>query len=154
MGTRCNIVLECGDHVKYIYRHYDGYPSSVLPELKKYVEAIRWYVDQRCAKHSRQWVQRSFALTHKMLDFYADLLVKHSAWDKAMPRVAEIDNVQAPYEPMQLEGKYEITSGIHGDIDWLYVVSIDETTHKVCGISHYDRDSYTQYMPEIQARWA
>ena len=39
MGTRCNIVLKCGDQTKYIYRHYDGYPSSVLPDIKKYAEA-------------------------------------------------------------------------------------------------------------------
>jgi hypothetical protein len=135
MGTRCNIVLKCGDHVRYIYRHYDGYPSSVEPELKKYADAIRWYVDHRCAKHARQshYTIEYFA---KMLDFYADLLVKHSAWDQAMPRVAEIENVQTPYEPMQLEGKYEITTGIHGDIDWRYNITIDNKTHKVCEISY------------------
>ena len=45
MGTRCNIVLECGDQTKYIYRHYDGYPDSVMPELDKYAKAIRWDAD-------------------------------------------------------------------------------------------------------------
>tara|TARA_R100000664_G_scaffold18808_1_gene27940 strand:- start:603 stop:956 length:354 start_codon:yes stop_codon:yes gene_type:complete len=107
----------------------------VKPELKKYADAIRWYVDHRCAKHARQshYTIEYFA---KMLDFYSDLLVKHSAWDQAMPRVAEIENVQTPYEPMQLEGKYEITTGIHGDIDWRYNIIIDNKTHKVCEISY------------------
>jgi len=106
MGTRCNIVLKCGDQRKYIYRHYDGYPSSVEPELKKYAEAIRWYS-----------IEASFAPTHKMLNFYADLLVKH-------------------HELLKLEGKYEVTNGIHGDIDWLYNVTIDEKTHKVTAIGY------------------
>ena len=104
MGTRCNIVLKCGDQRKYIYRHYDGYPSSVEPELKKCAEAIRWYS-----------IEASFAPTHKMLNFYADLLVKH-------------------HELLKLEGKYEVTNGIHGDIDYKYTITIDDSTHKVCSM--------------------
>ena len=72
MGTRCNIVLEYwgSDQVKYIYRHYDGYPSSVRPELKKYAEAIRWYADnykefvkqgdEQLAPHTNEGIKKLF----------------------------------------------------------------------------------------------
>ena len=91
MGTRCNIVLECGDQVKYIYRHYDGYPSSVLPELKKYAEAVRWYADNYTtfcqelagskAKAGAEALQNDPKL---LLGLYADVLVKHKAWDEML----------------------------------------------------------------------
>ena len=131
MGTRCNIVLKCGDQRKYIYRHYDGYPSSVEPELKKYAEAIRWYAD------NYQHVTTNSPT--RLLDFYADVLVKHGAWDTAITTllaVPEVQDAHTHYEPMQLDGKYEVTNGIHGDIDWLYNVTIDEKTHKVTAIGY------------------
>ena len=78
MGTRCNIVLKCGDHVEYMYRHYDGYPDSVLPELDKYAKAIRWYGDNRKATHPSQWVEHCFADTAKTLAFYTDLFYEKS----------------------------------------------------------------------------
>ena len=165
MGTRCNIVLEYwgSDQVKYMYRHYDGYPSSVRPELKKYAEAIRWYADnykefvkqgdEQLAPHTNEGIKKLFAEPSRLLEFYADLLVKHEAWD-GVRKVLNPRHKQTHYEPMQLTGKYEITDGIHGDIDYLYVITIDETYHRVCSISEYDRDSFNQYMPELGLRWA
>jgi len=131
MGTRCNIVLKCGDHVEYMYRHYDGYPDSVLPELDKYAKAIRWYGDNRKATHPSQWVEHCFADTAKTLAFYTDLLVKHPAWDKYMTTSLKPTKSQAPYEPMQLDGKYEKTNGIHGDIDYQYTILFYEKSKRV-----------------------
>lgn len=144
MGTRCNIVLECGDQVKYIYRHYDGYPSSVLPELKKYAEAVRWYADnyttfcqELAGGKAKAGADKVLNDPQFLLNFYADILVKHEAWDTAMTTLLAtpiVRDAHTHYEPMQLTGKYEITNGIHGDIDYKYTITIDDSTHKVCNV--------------------
>ena len=144
MGTRCNIVLKCGDQTKYIYRHYDGGPCYVMHELRQYREAIRWYADNYTtfcqelagskAKAGAEALQNDPKL---LLGLYADVLVKHKAWDEMLQTLLvapKTRDAHTHYEPMQLEGKYEVTNGIHGDIDWLYNVGIDEKTHKVTAI--------------------
>ena len=40
MSTRCNIII--GDQWKlYIYRHSDGYPSSIIPDLRKFMKWVK-----------------------------------------------------------------------------------------------------------------
>ena len=163
MGTRCNIVLEYwgSDQVKYMYRHYDGYPSSVRPELKKYAEAIRWYADnykefvkqgdEQLAPHTNEGIKKLFAEPSRLLEFYADLLVKHEAWD-GVRKILNPMYKQTHYEPMQLTGKYETTNSIHGDIDWLYTITIDESTHKVRSLG-YSRPSYHNPYAMLESAW-
>ena len=40
MGTRANIKIVDGVDTVWIYRHYDGYPSAVMPDLNQLVEAL------------------------------------------------------------------------------------------------------------------
>ena len=106
MGTRCNIVLKCGNHMEYIYRHYDGYPSSVVPELNKLLALIKWYT-----KDSYRFNKQT-----TMLEFYRDLLINHTYYDKFFEDLIN---------PMQLTGKYEKTNGIHGDVEHVYTININ-----------------------------
>lgn len=42
MGTRCNIrVVDEYEDELWFYRHYDGYPSSVLPSLEPLMERLK-----------------------------------------------------------------------------------------------------------------
>ena len=41
MSTRCNIVVRDGDDELWFYRHSDGYPESVLPDLEPLMERLR-----------------------------------------------------------------------------------------------------------------
>jgi len=147
MGTRCNIVLKCGDQTKYIYRHYDGYPSSVLPDIKKYAEAVRWYADNYTtfcqelagskAKAGAETLQNDPKL---LLGLYADVLVKHKAWDEMLQTLLvapKVRDAHTHYEPMQLTGKYETTNSLHGDIDYCYHITIDELNHLVNTVTYF-----------------
>ena len=72
-----------------------------------------------------------------LLGLYADVLVKHKAWDEMLQTLLvapKTRDAHTHYEPMQLEGKYEVTNGIHGDIDYKYTITIDDSTHKVCSM--------------------
>jgi hypothetical protein len=39
VSTRCQIEFKCGDQRRTVYRHSDGYPSAVLPDL---LEFLAW----------------------------------------------------------------------------------------------------------------
>lgn len=39
MSTRCQIEFRCGDVRRTVYRHWDGYPSAVIPHL---LEFLAW----------------------------------------------------------------------------------------------------------------
>lgn len=41
MGTRANVKIVDENETVWIYRHYDGYPSAVLPDLKGFVEELK-----------------------------------------------------------------------------------------------------------------
>lgn len=42
MGTRCNIHFNHGDEtVANIYRHWDGYPEAVLPDLQRFFQDVK-----------------------------------------------------------------------------------------------------------------
>ena len=111
-----------------------------MPELDKYAKAIRWYADnykefvkqfdEQLAPHTNEGIKKLFADPSRLLEFYADLLVKHEAWD-GVRKILNPRHKQTHYEPMQLTGKYEITNGIHGDIDYQYTVVIYEKSHRV-----------------------
>jgi len=115
-----------------------------MHELRQYREAIRWYADnyttfcqELAGGKAKAGADKVLNDPQFLLNFYADILVKHEAWDTAMTTLLAtpiVRDAHTHYEPMQLEGKYEVTNGIHGDIDWLYNVGIDEKTHKVTAI--------------------
>lgn len=39
MSTRCQIEFKSGDRRRTVYRHWDGYPSAVIPDL---LEFLAW----------------------------------------------------------------------------------------------------------------
>jgi adenylate cyclase len=41
MGTRANVKIVDGNETVWIYRHYDGYPSAVIPDLNQLIEALK-----------------------------------------------------------------------------------------------------------------
>lgn len=40
MGTRANVKFVDENKTVWIYRHFDGYPSAVLPDLNELIEVL------------------------------------------------------------------------------------------------------------------
>ena len=38
MSTRCQIEFKCGDVRRTVYRHWDGYPAAVIPDLLAFLQ--------------------------------------------------------------------------------------------------------------------
>lgn len=62
MSTRCNIIVDDGSKRIQIYRHQDGYPEGVLPDLFKALEYAwdlpRFEADDFAAAIVRAWKER------------------------------------------------------------------------------------------------
>ena len=107
MSTRCNIkvVPQKRNNPKgaelWFYRHSDGYPESVLPSLKPLIEALR-----------------SGKLRDNLSQFSGWLVV---AGHREYRKEDWMGNVGYDWKV----GAYEPTTGMHGDIEYLYTIDLN-----------------------------
>ena len=118
MSTRCQILVEGSDVV--LYRHSDGYPtgeSGVLKPLKK-------IVSQFC-KH------RGFDTTYLPAHIISSFIVDQNKWiDEHVAKGSlERDYAGTRFLGHGVEAYYpdRKNTGLHGDIDYLYVVKRNGT---------------------------
>ena len=99
MSTRCNIIIKTRWNKRiYLYHHHDGYPEGVGALLADYLGEMKpWQIKQNPIE-------------------IANHLVKHG-----IPYMGRDWKTGEPKECV--DDEYEITTGIHGDIDYLYVLN-------------------------------
>lgn len=110
MSTRCNIIVKdsYGEELIF-YRHSDGYPDGALPLLEAFTEyveagAVRDNVSQACG-----WL----------------ILMGATEYGAVAPQW----NKKTGERPRNWKcGSIEPTTGIHGDIEYLYVVDLKSRT--------------------------
>jgi len=106
MSTRCNIVVRDGDKELWFYRHHDGYPESVLPDLEPLMERLR-----------------EGSLRDNVGQFSGWLIITGR---RGHGRVGSYDDWKV--------GDYEPTTGLHGDVAYVYEIDLRsrELTAKAC----------------------
>jgi hypothetical protein len=104
MSTRAQIAVRDGSSTQLLYQHSDGYPEGVLPTLKQYIQGVR---DGGIRDNVSQSVGWLIVWGHKEL--YADL--------------GELGEKQSimDWKASYIEPSPE---GLHGDIEYLYVVDL------------------------------
>jgi hypothetical protein len=96
MSTRCNIVARDGDSELWFYRHCDGYPESVLPDLEPLMEKLR-----------------DGSLRDNLSQFCGWLIVKgHEGYKR-----------HSGFNDWKV-GNYEPTTGLHGDVEYVYELDL------------------------------
>lgn len=106
MSTRCNVIVRgCFGEEIIFYRHSDGYPESVIPSLTKLLE---WSdVLRNNASQFSGWL----------------ILLGHLEYLK----YTKNNIYQDDFKPSDWKvGAYEPTTGIHGDIEYLYILDLKE----------------------------
>jgi len=123
MSTRCNVVIDDGNEQLYFYRHSDGYPECTAESLKRF---LRWLLAGKIRGNAGQasgWLILLGAAEYQTVP--PNLFIDHKGaprWDR--------DNTLADaalerFEPEYWKcGAYEPTTGIHGDIQYLYVIDL------------------------------
>lgn len=114
MGTRCNIKIIIQDEKEateeWFYRHYDGYPDEVMANLLFYSDIL--FYRQPYHIFSNKSVQAESIINELNCIMYSK--------QKPSERVGSysyriLDNIYKP----RLK-TYEKTTGVHGDIAYLY----------------------------------
>jgi hypothetical protein len=107
MSTKCNVVIKDADSELIFYRHSDGYPDGTLPTLKKFM----------------QWVADGYIRPN---------VTQASGWLVLIgAREYQVD-VSGDLPPKNWKcGAYEPTDNFAGDIDFIYILDLDNLTISV-----------------------
>lgn len=107
MSTRAQIAVRDGSSTQLLYQHSDGYPDGVLPILKQYIQGVR---DGGIRDNVSQSVGWLIVWSHKEM-----MEANKSLEERFGPSV--LNDWKAAYiEPSP--------EGLHGDIEYLYVVDL------------------------------
>ena len=106
MSTRCNVIIKDRCQELVFYRHSDGYPKVVLPSLEKFLGLVKEGRIRDNVEQASGWLIRLGATEYK---------------------VPENPTLNSDYQDWKV-GAYEPSVGIHGDVDYIYVVDLHEKT--------------------------
>ena len=115
MSTRCNIIIKDGAERIHLYHHQDGYPMEVGTELQDYLQR-KWGEYWRS-----YWCGTSIA---------NDLVKGHINYPLA----------KEPHE----DDEYEVTYGLHGDVEYVYVINCRARTIRCYSIP-WDDEFHKDY---------
>src|ERR1700760_4107742 len=121
MSTRANIVIKNGEEKLFFYRHSDGYPDGTLPTLNKFIDWVKSGKIRDNVSKAAGWPIILGALEYDTLPEAPKNTDKYGC----NVQVSEIK------EPKDWKaGAYEPTTGIHGDIEYLYLVDLAKKSVK------------------------
>ncbi len=132
MSIRANIILKESYSYKdaegkiinksnelIFYRHSDGYPEGTLPTLNKFMEWLKKGKIRNDLMQCSGWLILLGAMEYNTIPNYDNTT-----------DYPDIDTISDPKD--WKTGAYEQTTGIHGDIEWLYTIDLNnkELTYK------------------------
>jgi len=145
MSTRCNVIISetftyragNGKPVSktketVFYRHSDGYPETVLPELEKLSDWIKRGLLRGDLIQSSAWLVIIGAIVYNTIPKF-----KTEATEGGT-EYGVLDSIEDPKD--WKAGAYEITDGIHGDISYLYRLELPGATVKAFKVSYNNED--------------
>lgn len=120
MSTRANIIIKDGSEKLFFYRHSDGYPEGTMPTLKIF---LKWLNDGKIRNNvfqSAGWLVIIGALEYATLP---DIKGSESTpFTGYTYRETDLETLTGPKD--WKAGAYEPTTGIHTDIDFLYIIDL------------------------------
>ena len=116
MSTRANIVLTEGARNIFFYRHSDGYPEGVTPTLDLLSKLIKERKLRNNITQCAGWLIIIGALEYGTIN----------------PEWISKERYHTPdFTPDDWKvGAYEITTGIHGDIEYKYMFDVTTGEYK------------------------
>lgn len=119
MSTRCNVLIEDEYDKQWFYRHSDGYPKVTATSLKTF---IKWLTEGRIR----------------------DNVLQGASWLIIIGNT-EYDGMKEPVDSFYgwKVGAYELTSDIHGDIEYLYKINLKNKTVKIKKIGSNSQKEYS-----------
>ena len=127
MSTRACVIIKDEYGQLIFYRHSDGYPEGVSVTLNKFIELLRSSKIRNNVSQAAGWLIILGAAEHNItgLNFHTSEPSKalHTPIDKILP----YENTGYVGLGWKV-GAYEPTTGIHGDIEFLYEIDLEAKT--------------------------
>jgi hypothetical protein len=119
MATRANILIKDDTDTLYFYRHWDGYPDCVLSSLETF---LTWLKEGKIRDNVTQaagWLIILGANEYKRNQMPGD---DQDGKSEAAQMLGDL----VPGKPLNdwKVGAYEPTTGIHGDVEYIYTVDL------------------------------
>lgn len=118
MSTRANIVIKEGNQKLFFYRHSDGYPEGAMPTLSIFMDWLKSGKIRTDVQQGSGWLILLGAMEYNTLPKFEI----EKPWREGAKGYGKVESIQAP-EDWKC-GAYEPTTGIHGDIEFLYVIDL------------------------------
>jgi hypothetical protein len=126
MSTRANIIIkETFPSYKklFFYRHSDGYPEGTLPTLNKFLDLVKSGKIRDNISQSAGWLVLLGAIEYQSLPNGLFEQTNKKPYERETDALIE-DLIPADWKC----GAYEPTTGIHGDIEYLYEINLTDKT--------------------------
>src|ERR1039457_77730 len=122
MSTRCNIIIKDAASKLVFYRHSDGYPEGTMPLLKKFLDLVKRDKIRDNVNQAAGWLIILGAIEYQTI---SGNLFSEADKEYTEREDDKIDKSLKNFIPKDWKcGAFEPTVGIHGDIDWLYVIDL------------------------------
>lgn len=115
MSTRANIVIKDGSEKLFFYRHSDGYPEGTMPTLNIFMKWLKNQTIRNGISQGSGWLILLGALEYATIP---NCVVTE--------KEADLSTIETPSD--WKVGAYEPTTGIHGDIEYLYIIDLVQKT--------------------------
>ena len=129
MSTRTNIVVtgQFGDKL-WFYRHSDGYPEGAMPTLQKFINWVRQGRIRNNTEQASGWLILIGAKEYG------------TNWrdGKGVPKKHLFEPDDENGASGWKCGAYEPAVGVHGDIEYLYIVNLSDQT--ISCYENWDKD--------------
>ncbi len=122
MSTRCNIIIKEGNQKLFFYRHSDGYPEGAMPLLKTFCQWVKEGKIRGNLSQSAGWLVLLGAMEYNAIP---EFKTEEPAF-KNSHAYGDVNTIQPPADWKC--GAIEPTTGIHGDIKYLYVIDLAKAT--------------------------
>lgn len=127
MSTRANIIIKDSYSHLFFYRHSDGYPDGVKPSLDKFCELLKeGKIRNNVSQGAGHLILIGMAEYNNAPTFEVET-DKGTSTGVGYGKIATYEPAKEKYNPACTEwkvGAYEPTTGLHGDIEHLYVVDL------------------------------
>lgn len=123
MSTRANIIIKdsFGDKL-FFYRHSDGYPDGTMPTLNIFLDWVKSGKIRDNTSQSAGHLILLGAIEYGTIPAFE----KSAPLYEGAKEKGKLDTLTAPSN--WKVGAYEPTVGIHGDIEYLYVIDLEKKT--------------------------
>lgn len=128
MSTRCNIIIKDEHDQLFFYHHSDGYPEGVMPTLKKFLALVKKGKIRDNVGQAAGWLIMLGAMEYQTVEDKLFPEHKKLSYERDDDK---IDKLIKDFSPADWKvGAYEPSTGIHGDIEWLYTIDLEKKTIK------------------------